>query len=58
MKQNIMGAHNPQGFLTGQYADYIRYLEIDKKMLDGLFKEDEAYWRENLAKAGTYCNKI
>ena len=43
-----MRKENQNGVLTGDEADYLRCLEVDKVQLDRLLREDEAYWIEKI----------
>ena len=46
---NLKTEHNQNGLLTSIEKDYYDCLKIENKKLETLFKQDEEYWKDNLA---------
>ena len=51
IRASVRSEQNQEGLLTRNEQDYLRCLELGHRELETLFREDDAYWAENLSNA-------
>ena len=49
---------NPDGLLTQSEQEYLSCLELGHRKLEDLFRQDDAYWAENLDKAKKHTLQV